>query len=120
MPGRPAKYRATSRANFLARHGPAARRVMATEIRLNQTMLLANATAIAMAETEHSDGDDDDAERTKVRPHWRRAHWRRFAVGRGRAKREYRWVPAVYVNKHRLIEAGFEMGDTIVEVRSRE
>jgi hypothetical protein len=39
---------------------------------------------------------------SKKSPHWRRAHWRRVAVGQGRTCRELRLIPAVLVNKDHL------------------
>lgn len=32
------------------------------------------------------------------RTHWRRGHWRRFALGEGRQQREWRWIQPVLVN----------------------
>jgi hypothetical protein len=34
--------------------------------------------------------------------HWRRGHWRRQAVGQGRAERELRWIRTVLVNADRF------------------
>ena len=39
---------------------------------------------------------------SKKSPHWRRAHWRRVAVGHGRTGRELRLISAVLVNKDHL------------------
>jgi hypothetical protein len=39
---------------------------------------------------------------SKKSPHWRRAHWRRVAVGKGRVQRELRLIPAVLVNQDHL------------------
>ncbi|MEI8381653.1 MAG: hypothetical protein WCJ09_16105 [Planctomycetota bacterium] len=41
----------------------------------------------------------------KYRPHWRRAHWRRVAVGVGRVGRELRLIHACLVNRDRLPES---------------
>jgi hypothetical protein len=47
-------------------------------------------------------------------PHWRRAHWRRVAVGKGRVQRELRLMPAVLVNKNHL---AVDMASTSYEVK---
>lgn len=43
-----------------------------------------------------------DGHGSKKSPHWRRAHWRHVAVGKGRVRRELRLFPAVLVNKDHL------------------
>ena len=34
------------------------------------------------------------------RPHWRRGHWRRVAIGQGRGERRNVWIKPVLVNQH--------------------
>jgi hypothetical protein len=43
-------------------------------------------------------GDEGGSTRTSPRPHWRKWHWRRVAVGEGRQSREWRLIPNTYVN----------------------
>ena len=42
--------------------------------------------------------DDLEGTRTSPRPHWRKWHWRRVAVGEGRQGREWRLIPNTFVN----------------------
>jgi hypothetical protein len=42
--------------------------------------------------------DDAEGTRTSPRPHWRKWHWRRVAVGEGRQGREWRLIPNTFVN----------------------
>jgi hypothetical protein len=42
--------------------------------------------------------DDPEGTRTSPRPHWRKWHWRRVAVGEGRQGREWRLIPNTFVN----------------------
>lgn len=53
----------------------------------------------------------------EMRPHWRRGHWRRVAVGKGRTDREYRFIKPVFVNLKRLTEEGYRLKDTFVEIK---
>lgn len=45
-----------------------------------------------------------DADGTPKRPHWRKGHWRRVAVGAGRAERKWACIKPVLVNGHLLPE----------------
>ena len=82
-------------------------------------MLLGTAQAASGKTDDDGIPLDPDRESYEVRPHWRRGHWRRYAVGKGRKDRVWKWVPAVYINKHRLLEAGFVEADTIVELKTK-
>ena len=42
--------------------------------------------------------DSGESTRTSPRPHWRKWHWRRVAVGEGRQSREWRLIPNTYIN----------------------
>jgi hypothetical protein len=42
--------------------------------------------------------DGLEGTRTSPRPHWRKWHWRRVAVGEGRQGREWRLIPNTFVN----------------------
>jgi len=93
------------------------RKIVASEVRLDQSMLIGRAYAHGGG-APNDDGEDHEGDRSEMRPHWRRGHWRRFATGAGRKDRVWKWVPAIYVNKHRLLEAGFDEADTIVELKT--
>jgi len=93
------------------------RKVVGSEVRLDQSMLI-DGKAYARGQAEASSDDGAEGDRSEVRPHWRRGHWRRFAAGVGRKDRIWKWVPAIYVNKHRLLEAGFAESDTVVELKT--
>jgi hypothetical protein len=43
-----------------------------------------------------------DADGSPKSPHWRKGHWRRVAVGTGRAERKVVFIPPVLVNGHLL------------------
>jgi hypothetical protein len=47
---------------------------------------------------QKSGDEDSEGTRTSPRPHWRKWHWRRVAVGEGRQGREWRLIPNTYVN----------------------
>lgn len=58
-----------------------------------------------------------DGTGSKKTPHWRRAHWRRVPVGKGRSLRELRLIPAVLVNKDHL---SVDIADTSYVVQSQK
>lgn len=88
-------------------------RVVPSEINLDQTIFInAPGAGSEGSSQSHGTGDRD------VKPHWRRGHWRRVAVGAGRTGREYRFIKPVFVNLKRLTEEGFDLKDTTVEIKN--
>jgi hypothetical protein len=47
---------------------------------------------------EKTDGSESENARKSPRPHFRKWHWRRVAVGAERKGREWRLIPNTYVN----------------------
>lgn len=47
---------------------------------------------------QKSGDDDGESTRNSPRPHWRKWHWRRVAIGPERKGREWRLIPNTYIN----------------------
>jgi hypothetical protein len=47
---------------------------------------------------EKTDGSESESRRNSPRPHFRKWHWRRVAVGAERKGREWRLIPNTYIN----------------------
>jgi hypothetical protein len=64
-----------------------------TDIIIGQHVVIDDETRIASAQSQTAKG------LREMKIHWRRAHWRRVAIGEGRVSREWRWFKNVLVNK---------------------
>lgn len=64
-----------------------------TDIIIGQHVVIDEETRIASAQSQTAKG------LREMKIHWRRAHWRRVAIGEGRVLREWRWFKNVLVNK---------------------
>jgi hypothetical protein len=64
-----------------------------SSIVVGQHVVIDEETRIASAQSQTAKG------MREMKIHWRRAHWRRVAIGEGRVLREWRWFKNVLVNK---------------------